>query len=815
MAGNYRNEASSSGGGGRGESVLVDCGRQRSSCGYCRSPNLSSRSHGLWMQSLTVDDYQDLLDRGWRRSGSFLYKPDMSSTCCPSYTIRLKAADFSPSKEQNRVHRRMERFPTWEISQNERALLSSLLEKFLRLFYTLKLHLTSAMVAKAVRLLMHFNQIIPLRFLDGTLDTKAKYELLEDLSTPKVNVNVNVMEVAPSVDKEEDKNEPEQFMHYLSDAIDKAVHTCIESERFPANLQLPKASVKGVSPTKKKQKLVKGLENLLYTSNIAFQLAATLRHARSEKKDEKQSEFSGNSAEDQLPSELPPQTIGEKLAQSLSQMGETSGLLIHAYNGHLNFYSVAEHTSAEKSGQEKSLSEESLTRSGNKRRCMVRRCNCCTGKRRKLEILLKRSTFEPEEFELYRRYQLKVHNDDLNHVTESSYKRFLVDTPLVFVPSTDDGSVPPCGFGSFHQSYVIDGRLVAVAVVDILPKCLSSKYLFWDPDFAFLSLGKYSALQEINCVKENQFHCPSLQYYYLGYYVHSCSKMTYKTAYRPSELLCPLRFQWVPFDVAKPLLDRSKYVVLSDYKDRDEKPFLPPASDHISEHQHEESEHEDSNDLLVGDEEMLYLEEEDSDVESGSESSDVELSETEYSEIGNTLIEIRLVICLYVHLIHQMTHWSISSMKDLLEVMQRYVEGQVQRYVRVVGRELSERMVYSLERKDLQGTFNPVKERYLEAQVQKYVRVVGRELSERMVYSLDSKDSNDLLVGDEEMFYLEEGGSDVESESESSDWNSLKQRIDLRGAFDPGKQRYLEARVQRYVRVVGRELSERMVYSLG
>ncbi|XP_056169207.1 arginyl-tRNA--protein transferase 2 isoform X2 [Syzygium oleosum] len=632
MAVNHRGEASSSGGGGgggggdgggRGETVVEDCGRRRSSCGYCRSPDRSSVSH-------------DLLDRGWRRCGSYLYKPDMSSTCCPSYTIRLKAADFSPSKEQNRVYRRVE------------------------------------------------------RFLDGTRDTEAKYELLEDLSTSKVACDCEChgrsssATAEPSVGKEEDKNEPEQFMHYLSDAIDKAVHTCVESETFPANVQLPKASVKGVSPTKKK-KLIKGLENLLYTSNIGFQLAAALRRARSEKKNEKQSKLSGNSAEDQLPSGLLPQTIGEKLAQSLSQMGETSGLLIQARDGHLNFYSIAEHTSVDKAGHEKSLSKEFSTRSGNKRRCLVRCCNCCSGKRRKLEILLKRSTFEPEEFELYRRYQLKVHNDKPAHVTESAYRRFLVDTPLVFVPSTGDGSVPPCGFGSFHQTYVIDGRLVAVGVVDILPKCLSSKYLFWDPDFAFLSLGKYSALQEITWVKENQVHCPSLQYYYLGYYIHSCSKMRYKAEYRPPELLCPLRYRWVPYNVAKPLLDRSKYVVLSDYKDQDEKPLLPPVADHISEHQHDESEHKDLNDLLVEDEEMVDLEEEESDVESESESSNVELSETEDSEIGNTLIGLR---------------------------------GSRLRY------------------KDLQGAFGLVEGRYMEAQVQRYMRVVGRELSKRMVYSL-------------------------------------------------------------------------------
>ena len=78
--------------------------------------------------------------------------------------------------------------------------------------------------------------------------------------------------------------------------------------------------------------------------------------------------------------------------------------------------------------------------------------------------------------------------------------RFLVDMPLIYVPQTGNETVPSCGFGSFHQQYSIDGWLIAVGVIDILPKCLSSVYLFWDPDFAFLSLGKYSVLKEIRWV---------------------------------------------------------------------------------------------------------------------------------------------------------------------------------------------------------------------------------------------------------------------------------------------------------------------------
>jgi arginine-tRNA-protein transferase len=138
--------------------------------------------------------------------------------------------------------------------------------------------------------------------------------------------------------------------------------------------------------------------------------------------------------------------------------------------------------------------------------------------------------------------QIAVHNDKPEEVKESSYCRFLVDTPLIYVAPEDDGSTPTCGFGSFHQQYRIDGKLVAVGVIDILPNCLSSKYLFWDPDLAFLSLGKYSALQEIKWVQEANKVCPSLSYYYLGFYIHTCPKMRYKAAYAPSELLCPAKY---------------------------------------------------------------------------------------------------------------------------------------------------------------------------------------------------------------------------------------------------------------------------------
>ena len=45
------------------------------------------------------------------------------------------------------------------------------------------------------------------------------------------------------------------------------------------------------------------------------------------------------------------------------------------------------------------------------------------------------------------------------------------------------------------QQYYIDGKMIAVGVIDLVPSCWSSVYFFYDPDYSFLSLGTYAALR--------------------------------------------------------------------------------------------------------------------------------------------------------------------------------------------------------------------------------------------------------------------------------------------------------------------------------
>ena len=80
-----------------------------------------------------------------------------------------------------------------------------------------------------------------------------------------------------------------------------------------------------------------------------------------------------------------------------------------------------------------------------------------------------------------------IHGDPLDKCNASQFKRFLCKSPLV----------PTQGFGSFHQQYLIDGKIVAVGVIDILPRCVSSVYLYYDPAFHFLSLGTLTSLLEV------------------------------------------------------------------------------------------------------------------------------------------------------------------------------------------------------------------------------------------------------------------------------------------------------------------------------
>lgn len=157
-----------------------------------------------------------------------------------------------------------------------------------------------------------------------------------------------------------------------------------------------------------------------------------------------------------------------------------------------------------------------------------------------------------ERFELYKKYQIQVHKDKPEDLTRNGFTRFLVESPLVSEERTD-ATGRTLSFGCKHQLYRLDGRLVAVGVIDLLPDGLSSVYTYYDPNDRELVLGKFTALKEIEFTKE-----VGLEYYYMGFYIHDCQKMRYKAEYKPSELLCGTSLEWFPYAACKPLMDQDQ-----------------------------------------------------------------------------------------------------------------------------------------------------------------------------------------------------------------------------------------------------------------
>ncbi len=123
-----------------------------------------------------------------------------------------------------------------------------------------------------------------------------------------------------------------------------------------------------------------------------------------------------------------------------------------------------------------------------------------------------------EHYALFRRYEAERHGDgDMARMRYPHYRAMIeasaVDTMLVE-----------------HRRH--DGRLMAVALVDRLGDGLSAVYSFFEPGEAQRGLGVWCVLDLVRRARMAQ-----LPHVYLGYWIRDCRKMSYKTLFRPLEML--------------------------------------------------------------------------------------------------------------------------------------------------------------------------------------------------------------------------------------------------------------------------------------
>lgn len=140
--------------------------------------------------------------------------------------------------------------------------------------------------------------------------------------------------------------------------------------------------------------------------------------------------------------------------------------------------------------------------------------------KRKITFCVQKPTLSQRHLELYNQYHRIMNQKKGWEYFEISLDAYY-DT---FVQGHQE-------FG-YEFDYYIDGVLVGVALVDILPQSISAVYCYYDHAFAKYSLGSYSILKQIQIAKEY-----NIKYLYPGYWIKNHYSMGYKEHFRPFEIL--------------------------------------------------------------------------------------------------------------------------------------------------------------------------------------------------------------------------------------------------------------------------------------
>ena len=614
----------------------------------------SSKSYGLIFDQIQYDTYEELINRGWRRSGKHLYRPHNFESCCPAVSIRLDVLRFAEGCQQNKNASR-------EVGDEGKSDLAKAI--------LIRGSKSQRKVGKNVlRALERYNDSC----IGGSCSASKDHPI-----KPVPNHNDRVSPEAKHQHKKPRKQSPDRdqnrsakskkidhqqtllaglqpFLNKLSGVVYRVITD--EAQKIVASI--PKDDASGNQNEKAAKWMWWQNDGVDDAADMSFPKWCSFKVSNSNSADTmvmvstSACAAAAGRSRGNIDKSLLVQSVVNSLKEfMLSQQTDSNrdspsvlvkDVSFHEKSGHVHVMLDLSQTTASNAGCKiPSVSKESgppsaksvgavdpiaefITRheiDANKlskpmEKLATQKRN--THQQRFLTVQsvpAHESTLQPEVHQLFCRYQTAVHGDvnpfcehdddekeELNgydtfrrkndpigfldidaaysHLDEIqlskikrsylTFYRFLGETPVKQDEMSSKNSqydengydihIP---FGTYYQQYrlatpkdAFDGALIAVGVVDLLPHCFSSVYAFYDPILSSsLELGKYTALREIEWIRRACQFRPELHFYYLGYYIHSCPKMTYKADYKPSELLCPVNLKWVDFEVGKKRLE--------------------------------------------------------------------------------------------------------------------------------------------------------------------------------------------------------------------------------------------------------------------
>tara|TARA_B100000242_G_C43031612_1_gene480661 strand:- start:171 stop:845 length:675 start_codon:yes stop_codon:yes gene_type:complete len=123
-----------------------------------------------------------------------------------------------------------------------------------------------------------------------------------------------------------------------------------------------------------------------------------------------------------------------------------------------------------------------------------------------------------ENFALFKKYLSERHaGGSMSDMDEDEFTSMIETSPIkTFLLEFRDGSK----------------NLVGVVLLDLNEKNISAVYSFFDPKFKKFGLGNYMIIQCLLFGKRNEY-----KYLYLGYYIKELSSMSYKSRFKPGQIL--------------------------------------------------------------------------------------------------------------------------------------------------------------------------------------------------------------------------------------------------------------------------------------
>jgi arginine-tRNA-protein transferase len=588
----------------------------------------SSKAYSVLMEkNWTPDLYEQFIANGWRRSGTSMYKPSNSESCCPAITIRLPVQDFVPSKSQTKILKKFQSLlrrgganeTTIHVPMKDNGIMKIVPNNHAKKTktnhpHTSHMEKTKPIIASSQRVSLPKETRITEQLVHAT--KVALQEILTTYSATTTSEHVGVQIPSNVIP-------PIQYKLYGKKKNKKKKHPITDSSGTDPSAPTIHSDAATFTTVSTSICATLAGHDWKYRTQLAMLLTEKLRQSQYTPIPTTTTATNTCTSNQYFyfNAECHPESghvlIHLPTHPELLDHHPTVHIAAHVDNGNAHDHCklrvqprketnkhVAEAPSDKIAGwlkqQQQSNADDrvgnsSITTSPNNTDDEATRgCPILPHQWKVTTMCATESALDPRVHKLYWEYQHVVHNDpdprstalattgtdtqtDENDKNEDDHPwnqqtefwiraKAMLEREYPHLSRSAQRTINKayasfCEFlvehpfeeTTFHQHYFIDDVLVAVGVIDVLTNGVSSVYLFYSPSFAeaIIPLGKFAILQEIEYTRSI-----GKQFYYLGYYIESCTKMRYKTDYKPSELLCPVTYRWVDAEIAKAILIR-------------------------------------------------------------------------------------------------------------------------------------------------------------------------------------------------------------------------------------------------------------------